>query len=128
VKVKRKRPRIGHGRLISLIAVPPVCISLIAVAVVLVAEGNLWIWLMALGLLLLALSTVFFLAVAIGIRRKDRRGSYRSLRARDEAEFLLAPRRPTPPPAASDQVNTMQDSTAQEPVSTVQERNEVHRD
>lgn len=41
-----------------------------------------------LGLLLLGLSAGFLLAISFGIRRQDRRGSYRSLRDKDDESAL----------------------------------------
>lgn len=40
------------------------------------------------GVVLLGLAAGFFLAVSIGIRRQDRRGTYRSLRRDDEGTPL----------------------------------------
>ncbi|MFI6576972.1 hypothetical protein ACIBFB_14325 [Nocardiopsis sp. NPDC050513] len=40
------------------------------------------------GVVLLGLAAGFFLAVSIGIRRQDRRGSYRSLRDDDDRSAL----------------------------------------
>ncbi|MEV2276439.1 hypothetical protein AB0I72_12690 [Nocardiopsis sp. NPDC049922] len=40
------------------------------------------------GVVLLGLAAGFFLAVSIGIRRQDRRGSYRSLRQEDDRSAL----------------------------------------
>lgn len=40
------------------------------------------------GVVLLGLATGFFLAISIGIRRQDRKGTYRSLREGDESTPL----------------------------------------
>ena len=44
--------------------------------------------LMLAGLVLMGLAAGFFLAVSIGIRRQDNRGSYRSLRQEDDDSAL----------------------------------------
>ncbi|WP_017590704.1 hypothetical protein [Nocardiopsis ganjiahuensis] len=44
--------------------------------------------LMLAGLVLMGLAAGFFLAVSIGIRRQDNRGSYRSLRQDDDDSAL----------------------------------------
>lgn len=46
------------------------------------------VFIILLGLLLLGLSAGFFLAISFGIRRQDRRGSYRSLRDEGEESAL----------------------------------------